>query len=66
MSDRKISHYATQHNRSSECPAEPLPALCRIKVTFRDSKGNDVKTIEGNEGDDLLSLAHEYDIDLEG
>lgn len=25
-----------------------------------------IKTIEGNEGDDLLSLAHEHDIDLEG
>ncbi|KAK4690052.1 hypothetical protein P7C73_g56, partial [Tremellales sp. Uapishka_1] len=37
-----------------------------IKVTFRDSKGADIKTIEGNEGDDLLSLAHEYDVDLEG
>lgn len=37
-----------------------------IKVTFRDHKGNDIKTIEGNEGDDLLSLAHEYDVDLEG
>ncbi|GFZ52127.1 Adrenodoxin homolog [Saitozyma sp. JCM 24511] len=39
-----------------------LPEL----VTYRDSKGNDLKTVEGNEGDDLLILAHEYDIDLEG
>lgn len=38
----------------------------RIKVHFVDSKGNPIKTIEGNEGDDLLSLAHEYDVDLEG
>nr|XP_018261858.1 adrenodoxin-type ferredoxin [Kwoniella dejecticola CBS 10117]OBR84016.1 adrenodoxin-type ferredoxin [Kwoniella dejecticola CBS 10117] len=37
-----------------------------IKLVFKDSKGNDIKTIEGNEGDDLLSLAHEYDVDLEG
>ena len=37
-----------------------------IKLTFQDSKGNDIKTIEGNEGDDILSLAHEYDVDLEG
>lgn len=37
-----------------------------IKVTFRDSKGEDLKTVEVNEGDDLLSIAHEYDIDLEG
>jgi hypothetical protein len=35
-------------------------------VTYQDSKGNVIKTIEGNEGDDLLSLAHEHDIDLEG
>lgn len=35
-------------------------------MTFRDSKGNDIKTIEGCEGDDLLSLAHEHDVDLEG
>lgn len=40
--------------------------MCSIKVTFRDAKGNDIKTIEGNEGDDLLSLAHEHDVDLEG
>lgn len=37
-----------------------------IKVTFRDSQGNDLKTVEANEGDDILSIAHEYDIDLEG
>ncbi len=37
-----------------------------IKVTFRDSKGKDIRTVEVNEGDDLLSIAHEYDIDLEG
>ncbi|KAI0088400.1 2Fe-2S ferredoxin-type domain-containing protein [Irpex rosettiformis] len=37
-----------------------------ITVHFKDSKGNLLKTIQGNEGDDILSLAHEYDIDLEG
>ncbi|WVQ79563.1 hypothetical protein IAT38_001662 [Cryptococcus sp. DSM 104549] len=37
-----------------------------IKLIFRDSKGEDVKIVEGNEGDDILSLAHEYDVDLEG
>ena len=40
--------------------------LHRIKVHFKDSKGDLIKTIEGNEGDDVLSLAHEHDIDLEG
>lgn len=33
---------------------------------FKDSKGNLIKTIEANEGDDILSIAHEHDIDLEG
>ena len=37
-----------------------------IKVTFRDSQGKDIKTVEANDGDDILSIAHEYDIDLEG
>ncbi|KAH8833761.1 ferredoxin [Flagelloscypha sp. PMI_526] len=37
-----------------------------IKLHFQDSKGAPIKTIEGNEGDDILSLAHEWDIDLEG
>ncbi|TCD69758.1 mitochondrial matrix iron-sulfur protein [Steccherinum ochraceum] len=36
------------------------------QVHFKDSKGNLLKTIEANEGDDLLSIAHEHDIDLEG
>jgi hypothetical protein len=35
-------------------------------VHFKDSKGGHLKTIEANEGDDILSLAHEHDIDLEG
>ena len=35
-------------------------------MTYVDSKGNKIKTIEGCEGDDLLSLAHEHDVDLEG
>ncbi|KAK7033183.1 ferredoxin [Favolaschia claudopus] len=37
-----------------------------IKIHFKDSKGTLLKTIEANEGDDLLSIAHEHDIDLEG
>lgn len=37
-----------------------------IKVHFVDSKKNPIKTIETNEGDDLLHLAHEWDVDLEG
>ncbi|KAI8968698.1 2Fe-2S ferredoxin-type domain-containing protein [Trametes punicea] len=37
-----------------------------IKVHFKDHKGNLIKTVEANDGDDILSIAHEYDIDLEG
>lgn len=40
--------------------------MCRIKVHFKDSKGNPIKTVEVNEGDNILDIAHEYDIDLEG
>ena len=46
------------HSRDSPC--------CRIKVHFKDSKGGLIKTVEANEGDDILSIAHEHDIDLEG
>ncbi|CAE7136606.1 unnamed protein product [Rhizoctonia solani] len=37
-----------------------------IKLHFNDSKGELIKTIECNEGDNILDLAHEHDIDLEG
>ncbi|PCH36726.1 ferredoxin [Wolfiporia cocos MD-104 SS10] len=37
-----------------------------IKLHFKDSKGSHLKTVEVNEGDDILSIAHEHDIDLEG
>jgi hypothetical protein len=41
--------------------------LCySIKLHFRDSRGQLIKTVEANEGDDILSIAHEHDIDLEG
>lgn len=38
----------------------------RIKLTFKDSKGNVIKTVEANEGDNILEIAHEHDVDLEG
>ncbi|KAE8251188.1 hypothetical protein A4X13_0g4110 [Tilletia indica] len=44
---------------------KPAPGT-GLKVTFRDSSGKDIKTVEANEGDDLLTLAHAYGIDLEG
>ena len=37
-----------------------------IKVHFKDSKGNILKTVEAKEGNDILAIAHEYDVDLEG
>ncbi|KAH9992349.1 2Fe-2S ferredoxin-type domain-containing protein [Russula vinacea] len=37
-----------------------------LKLHFRDSKGQLIKTVEANDGDDILSIAHEHDIDLEG
>ncbi|KAJ1591096.1 hypothetical protein NDA11_006109 [Ustilago hordei] len=37
-----------------------------VKIHFVDPKGEPLKSVEANEGDDLLSVAHEYDIDLEG
>ncbi|KAH7882882.1 putative YAH1-ferredoxin of the mitochondrial matrix [Phlebopus sp. FC_14] len=40
--------------------------LYSITLHFKDHKGNLIKTIEASEGDDILSLAHEWDIDLEG
>ena len=43
-----------------------LRTLSRIKVNFKNSNGDLLKTVEVNEGDDILSIAHEHDIDLEG
>ncbi|KAH9962113.1 2Fe-2S ferredoxin-type domain-containing protein [Russula dissimulans] len=37
-----------------------------LKLHFRDSKGQLIKTVEAHVGDDILSIAHEHDIDLEG
>jgi hypothetical protein len=42
------------------------PTLSRIKVNFKNANGDLLKTVEVNEGDDILSIAHEHDIDLEG
>jgi hypothetical protein len=60
-----ITHHQAWGRIAASC-AEAQTDVYSIKVTYRDSKGNDIKTVEGNEGDDLLILAHEYDIDLEG
>ena len=54
------------HQLSPKFAANLESLLFRIKVHFKDSKGNHLTTVEGSEGDDILSLAHEHDIDLEG
>ncbi|KAJ7104077.1 putative YAH1-ferredoxin of the mitochondrial matrix [Mycena belliarum] len=61
---------ATRNIHSSRCVrhgdiTRPKPGT-GITIHFKDAKGSLVKTIEANEGDDLLSIAHEHDIDLEG
>jgi hypothetical protein len=40
--------------------------LSSVKLHFKDANDNLIKTVEANEGDDILSIAHEYDVDLEG
>ncbi|CED82838.1 ferredoxin [Phaffia rhodozyma] len=37
-----------------------------VKVIYKDSKGKVLREVMANEGDDLLTLAHEHDVDLEG
>ncbi|KAG0144962.1 hypothetical protein CROQUDRAFT_659266 [Cronartium quercuum f. sp. fusiforme G11] len=36
-----------------------------IKVTFRNHKGELIKEVEGNEGDDMVDLSWEWDLDIE-
>lgn len=60
--DLTLSHTSAAQHGSMERPAPGTG----IKVKFVDSKGHEIKTVECNEGDDLLTIAHEYDIDLEG
>ncbi|KAF8995267.1 hypothetical protein BDQ17DRAFT_1430533 [Cyathus striatus] len=77
----KISNMAQEHNNllipHTNTPQDTRilyrPTLrdrpSRIRdwvITFEDSKGNLIRTVEANEGDDILAIAHEYDIDLEG
>ncbi|KAF8462475.1 2Fe-2S ferredoxin-type domain-containing protein [Gautieria morchelliformis] len=51
--------------RFHETIVRPAPGT-GITIHFQDSKGQPVKTIEANDGDNILDLAHEYDVDLEG
>lgn len=56
--------HSTGPSRHSEIQ-RPEPGT-GIKLHFKDSQGSLLKTVEANEGDNILDLAHEYDIDLEG
>ena len=40
--------------------------LFSILVRFQKFNGEIIKEVEGNVGDDLVDLAWEYDIDIEG
>ncbi|RDB28354.1 Adrenodoxin, mitochondrial [Hypsizygus marmoreus] len=61
MAHRIHSSSVVQHGHVTR----PEPGT-GIKIHFEDSKGTPIRTVEANVGDDLLSIAHEYDIDLEG
>ncbi|KAJ4473796.1 2Fe-2S ferredoxin-type domain-containing protein [Lentinula aciculospora] len=62
-SPKRLFHSTTTSAHGDITRPEPGTG---IKVNFKDSKGNLIKTVEANEGDDILGIAHEHDIDLEG
>ncbi|KAJ7158687.1 ferredoxin [Mycena filopes] len=59
------SRYTVPRTRNFHSSPSQAPGT-GITIHFRDAKGSLVKTVEANEGDDLLSIAHEHDVDLEG
>lgn len=42
------------------------PSIRRIKLTFKKSSGQILETVEANEGDDIVDVSWEYDLDIEG
>ena len=42
------------------------PFFNSIKVLFKNSKGETLKEVEANEGDDIVDLSWEHDLDIEG
>lgn len=38
----------------------------RIKITFKKSTGEVIETVEANEGEDIVDVSWEYDLDIEG
>ncbi|KIY66364.1 ferredoxin [Cylindrobasidium torrendii FP15055 ss-10] len=63
VAQRRSFHWSTPARHAGIERPEPGTG---IKITFKDSKGSVIKAVEANEGDDILSVAHEYDVDLEG
>jgi len=59
------SRFRPTHARRHGNISRPEPGT-GLKLHFRDSKGQLIKTVEAHVGDDILSIAHEHDIDLEG
>ncbi len=53
----------SQHSHIDTFPAHANPVRFRLEIHFKVSKGILMKTVDANEGDDILSIAHEYDID---
>lgn len=53
---------------SSRLPSSDNPdcAPFSLKITFKDSRGEIIKVVEACEGDDILAIGQEHDIDLEG
>ena len=66
-----IVTFASFHHPSVSALAlalsSPSPLAARsIKVTFKNAKGEVMKTVEANEGDDIVDLSWEHDLDIEG
>lgn len=40
--------------------------LTRITLTFKKSNGELIETVQANEGDDIVDVSWEYDLDIEG
>ncbi|TKY85273.1 hypothetical protein EX895_006353 [Sporisorium graminicola] len=57
--------FATTTHTAHGGITRPAPGT-GVTIHFVDPKGEPLKTVTANPGDDLLSIAHEYDIDLEG
>lgn len=51
------------HNHGGK--GRPAPGT-GVQITFKNPKGEVIKTVEANEGDDIVDLSWEHDLDIEG